>query len=424
MDQNFLSDQGFSLIDPTLISRYMSLVETEPTISAAADFRINDILAGNIVFTLGTSPDPLRGAEWDRTSRHWHDVSRRTVRQLLALGFTAAVTEGDRGLDERLRMEEYGPSVDRTKQRGRPENRRLVQMRNKGPMEGWETGMGPSSSRRLDARDMHKGRDEDLLVHVLDLSKIDVYWRKDVFSQQSFRFFVRDNAQGIMGDHKAAFKGDHAMHQREIHHVFWFVTHDPVLQDDYASYREALIRRTDRYPNGAGMGVKLTSPIARLTGVMDLTRHNLACHKVGTMLMTNPTILLQDQPKAVDPNESGSMGLNVAAHGPGEGSAGQLENSAQLHSTFPARNFMLEEQERRFYESQALRREEGSSSKVAAPWGSSTGPETIEITVGETTVAEMPAGKAVIRQNPAQAVPYMMELLQLEKERVWEVMGQ
>lgn len=391
---SFLSNQGYSLIPPDLIASNWERLNTHPHVASAVEFLIQDLMAGPVMFTHNDSPEAIPDSE--TLSQHWHEFIVLSMKHLLAWGFCAAISHLDKEMDDYERSTEYGEGVDRSTLRSESDNKELARRRDVGLQE-WESGKGPGGRRKLNGRDFQKAKSEDLIVHALDLTQLDVYFRKDFLNEYNFRFFVRDNAQGGLPGHMSAFDGDDALHQREIHHVFWMIRDAPMLCRDESS-RRAMIMRLDRMGDTR---VVLTSPVGRLAGVMDLTEHNIACHKASSIQMSNPSVLLQDQPKTIDPNSSGSMGLNIAAH---DGQAGTLEKDAQVHHTFYAKNQQLEYEESRVMTGD-------------------THIDTIDVTISETQVVEMAAGKAVVRQNTAQPVPYILEMLQVAKEDIWQCLG-
>lgn len=410
MESNFLSQQGFELLDPAEIQANMDLITLNPTINTAVMFRINDILSGRVMYTYKNSPEEIPGSE--SLAQHSHKVLVQTLLQRFALGFSACVTEGDVQEDNDERWAEYAPSAKRTG-RGKEIEQRMAESRNIGPQDGWETGEGPNKPRKLNARDFRKAKTEDLNIHVLDLTKVDVYWRKDVYGRQTLRFFVRPSSMGLTR-HVKAFDGDDELHQREIHHVFFIIDDDPVVNDQKQHGNRWYLQNILRLDRVGFSRVRLTSAVSRLIDVMQLSQHNVACHKLSSLQMANPAILLQDQPHALDPNDSGAMGLNVGIHGTGPISD-DFTSSTAVQTVYAPR--ASNEREQAYYENTYQRRKEESCSTSEAV------SSTVEVTVSETTIAEMSPGKTVARQLPSQAVPYLLELIHLEKERVWEVLG-
>lgn len=393
MQSSQLSNEGYTLISGELIRHLMGLIRSDVSINAAANFRINDLLGGRILFNRdGEDADEIPDSE--TLSQPYATFVRSSMLQLFALGFTACKSRTDTRLDEQTWNEGGNPNADLIPVEAEMGKKRKKQRRF-GPTGGWETGTGPYNSRTLERRDFIKARGEDLLVDVLNLEMLDVWWRVDVFNKHTFRFFLQDN-------------GRRSMEALELTRVFWLVTDAPVR--DFKAARAAQQRRMPFLINmatndGDTVGsVLLPSIVSRLLEDTNLIQHNRLCHQVSTINMSNPAIVLEDQPQAPNADDSLSAGIDMGTIGGGGASHSDPD------PVVIGPNLQME------YERRIQCQRDQEAAQIA---GSTYSSSSFLASVTETTMISAPNAKKVAKPNAAQPVPYMMELLRLQQEKVW-----
>jgi hypothetical protein len=389
-----LRQEGYVLIPRVSIFDRLQFARHQPIVYSIIRSMYNQFLSGGVRLIQKASDAILDDPFAKDIARGIEDWMWEALVQILMLGIcVCSVFEGHTRTIEEYQIEQLKKAHKKGKgdEDEEDEVREVLIRKAQGKDYKSKTAKKRKRSEEEDTESEGEG-DEDAdrsnpeeekanyyISRVMNIEELDVYVHMDIYNKTDYKFIYKNYAEG-------------AIVELEILDLYVLEYEKPTV----------LMQQ-----------VQLNSLYNRIIQDYQLKEHNLLCHAQGTILSSNPMILLQDNPQKKDQDIAAADSIrdvfntHVNTLVNASGSGGDPSKVQATKAVHPGYGYELMQAEQRLMESRVEERISRPQVILTPSIGA------------ETQIGYLPYNRILAKQNLPIPVPYFLECSQMFQSQIY-----